>query len=214
MRAQEFIDEQNLEEFSTTDKGIRSALEDKGYQYLGKGVDQTAYLEPSTGLVLKIFGTQGKKDFSPDQKMFFTWYEYCEQNKTNPLLPRFYGHDSFMWDNNRYLMIRTEPLKKTQGPIRFALDDLGRLIRSWLHQYKALTVKGFMNSMQRNYPREYAVLEKKLGAERMPLMVSTLDELFNLGKSRGYHWDMHGGNFMQRSDGTPVINDPWVWTGR
>jgi len=214
MRAQEFVNEQNLEEFSTLDKGIRSALEAKGYQYLGQGVDQTAYLEPSTGLVLKVFGTQGKTDFSPDQKMFFTWYEYCEQNKTNPFLPRFYGHDSFMWNNNRYLMIRTEPLKKTQGPIRFALDDLGRLIRNWFTQFKNLTVKGFMNSMQRNYPKEYALLEKKLGVEGMTLIVTTLDELWKLGKSRGYHWDMHGGNFMQRSDGTPVINDPWVWTGR
>jgi hypothetical protein len=217
---------QILDEWSAIDPGIIDALKEKGYEYINRGGDQAAFLEPGTGHVLKIFGTNygadvettsdGKQttNFSSDQKMFFTWYEYCEQNKTNPLLPRFSGHDSFMWDNNRYLMIRTEPLKKTQGPIRLALDDLGRLIRSWLYQYKALTVKGFMNSMQRNYPREYAVLEKKLGAERMPLMVSTLDELFNLGKSRGYHWDMHGGNFMLRSDGTPVINDPWVWTGR
>ena len=215
MRANEFIDEENLEEFSTTDKGIRSELEAKGYQYLGKGVDQTAYLEPGTGLVLKVFGTQGnRRDFSPDQKMFFTWYDYCTNHADNPFLPRFYGHDSFMWDKNRYLMIRTEPLKKTQGPIRFALDDLGRMIRSHHYQHKALAVKGFMNSMQRTYPREYAILERKLGVDGMPLMVKTLDELFNLGQSQGYHWDLHGGNFMIRSDGTPIINDPWVWTGR
>lgn len=214
MRADEFLDEENLEEFSRTDKGIRSALEAKGYQYLGKGVDQTAYLEPDTGLVLKIFGTQGKKDFSPDQKMFFAWYNYCEQNKDNPLLPRFHGHDSFMWNNHRYLMIRTEPLNKTQGPIRFALDDLGHMVRRHHGQYKALAVKGFMNSMQRTYPKEYAMLERKLGAEGLTLMVKTLDELWQLGQSRGYHWDMHGGNFMLRSDGTPIINDPWVYTGR
>lgn len=215
MRANEFIDEENLEEFSTTDKGIRTELEAKGYQYLGKGVDQTAYLEPGTGLVLKVFGTQGnRRDFSPDQKMFFTWYDYCSKHTDNPFLPRFYGHDSFMWDKNRYLMIRTEPLKKTQGPIRFALDDLGRMIRSHHYQHKALAVKGFMNSMQRTYPKEYAILERKLGVDGMPLMVKTLDELFNLGQSHRYHWDLHGGNFMLRSDGTPIINDPWVWTGR
>jgi len=215
MRAQEFIDEQNLEEFSKTDKDIRSALEAKGYQYLGKGVDQTAYLEPGTGLVLKVFGTQGnRRDFSPDQKMFFTWYDYCTNHSDNPFLPRFHGHDSFMWNNNRYLMIRTEPLKKTQGPIRFALDDLGHMVRRHHGQYKALAVKGFMNSMQRTYPKEYAMLERKLGAEGLTLMVKTLDELWKLGQSQGYHWDLHGGNFMLRSDGTPIINDPWVWTGR
>jgi hypothetical protein len=215
MRANEFIDEDNLEEFSKTDKGIRSELEAKGYQYLGKGVDQTAYLEPGTGLVLKVFGTQGnRRDFSPDQKMFFTWYDYCTNHSDNPFLPRFHGHDSFMWNKNRYLMIRTEPLKKTQGPIRFALDDLGSKIRNWFTQYKNLTVKGFINSFQRNYPREYAIIEKKLGAEGMPLMATTLVELWKLGQARGYHWDLHGGNFMLRSDGTPIINDPWVWTGR
>lgn len=210
MRAQEFIVERELDEWSSTDKGIRSELESKGYQYLGKGVDQTAYLEPDTGLVLKVFGTNGKTGFSADQKMFFTWHDYCVNNKNNPLLPRFYGHDSFMWQNSRYLMIRSEPLKKTQGPIRFALDDLGNMIRRHHGQYKALAVKGFMNSMQRTYPKEYAVLEKKLGVEGMTLMVSTLDELWKLGQANGYRWDMHGGNFMQRSDGTPIINDPWV----
>jgi len=89
MRAQEFIGEQNLEEFSTTDKGIRSELEAKGYQFLGKGVDQTAYLEPSTGLVLKVFGTQGnRQNFSADQKMFFAWYDYCSKHSDNPFVAK------------------------------------------------------------------------------------------------------------------------------
>jgi hypothetical protein len=34
-----------------------------------------------------------------------------------------------------------------------------------------------------------------------------------IGKAKGYRWDMHGGNFMRRADGTPVINDPWVLGG-
>jgi hypothetical protein len=213
MRAQEFIDEQNLEEFSTTDKGIRSALEAKGYQFLGKGVDQTAYLEPSTGLVLKVFGTQGnRQEFSRDQKMFFTWYDYCSKHSDNPLLPRFHGHDSFIWNDNRYLMIRTEPLKKTQGLIRRALDDLGWMSRSWL-QHRELSVAGFIKHLKNNRQGDYAVLERALGAKGVIQMVSTLDELMKIGKANGYHWDMHGGNFMRRADGTPVINDPWVVAG-
>jgi hypothetical protein len=209
MRSQEFIDEQNLEEFSTTDKGIRSALEAKGYQFLGKGVDQTAYLEPSTGLVLKVFGTQGKKGFSADQKMFFTWYDYCTKNSNNPLLPRFSGHDSFMWNDTRYLMIRTEPLKKTQGPIRRTLDDLGWMSRSYL-QHKGISVGAFVRYLQNYRQGDYALLEKALGAKGVTQMVATLDDLMKIGKARGYNWDMHGGNFMRRADGTPVINDPWV----
>ena len=213
MRAQEFVNEQELEEFSTTDKGIRSALEAKGYQFLGKGVDQTAYLEPSTGLVLKVFGTQGnRQEFSRDQKMFFTWYDYCSKHSDNPLLPRFHGHDSFIWNDNRYLMIRTEPLKKTQGPIRRALDDLGWMSRSWL-QHRGLSVAGFVNHLKNNRQGDYALLEKALGAKGVVQMVSTLDELMKIGKAKGYRWDMHGGNFMRRADGAPVINDPWVLGG-
>ena len=210
MRAQEFIGEQNLEEFSTTDKGIRSELEAKGYQFLGKGVDQTAYLEPSTGLVLKVFGTQGnRQNFSADQKMFFAWYDYCSKHSDNPLLPRFYGHDSFMWNDNRYLMIRTEPLKKTQGPMRRALDDLGWMSRSYI-EHKGISVGAFVRYLKNFRQGDYALLEKALGAKGVVQMVATLDDLMKIGKARGYRWDMHGGNFMRRADGTPVINDPWV----
>lgn len=209
MRSQEFIGEQSLEEFSTTDKGIRSALEAKGYQFLGKGVDQTAYLEPSTGLVLKVFGTQGKKGFSADQKMFFTWYDYCTKNSNNPLLPRFSGHDSFMWNDTRYLMIRTELLKKTQSPMRRTLDDLGWMSRSYL-QHKGISVGAFVRYLQNYRQGDYALLKKALGPKGVIQMVATLDELMKIGQGRGYNWDMHGGNFMNRADGTLVINDPWV----
>jgi hypothetical protein len=210
MRAQEFIVDQELDEWSNTDKGIRTALEAKGYQFLGKGVDQTAYLEPGTGLVLKVFGTNGKSGFSADQKMFFTWHDYCVNNKDNPLLPRFYGHDSFMWQNSRYLMIRTEPLKKAEGSMRRVLDDLGWMSRSWL-QDKGHSVNGFVKSLKNKRQGDYATLTRALGGPKGVLqMVTTLDDLMKIGKAKGYRWDMHGSNFMRRSDGTPIINDPWV----
>ena len=49
-----------LTEFSSIDKKIDKILTVKGYKKLGSGKDQTAYLEPGTGYVLKIFGTQSK----------------------------------------------------------------------------------------------------------------------------------------------------------
>ena len=61
MKIQDIIveDQQVLDEFSTMARGIRKALEKKGYEALGAGVDQEAYLEPDGKTVLKIFGTQG-----------------------------------------------------------------------------------------------------------------------------------------------------------
>ena len=42
--------------------GVVRILRQKGYKYLGSGIDQTAFLEPRTGLILKIFGTTDSDD--------------------------------------------------------------------------------------------------------------------------------------------------------
>ena len=102
-----------LTEWSTTDKKIERILKSKGYKKLGAGVDQTAYLEPGTGFVLKIFGTQGGKKFSRDHQMFFVWAQFCMKNSQNPFLPRFDDYESFVLDGDRYLQIRQEILQKT-----------------------------------------------------------------------------------------------------
>jgi hypothetical protein len=31
-----------------------------------------------------------------------------------------------------------------------------------------------------------------------------------MAKQQGYNLDLHGGNYMQRADGTVVVNDPFV----
>jgi len=34
--------------------------------------------------------------------------------------------------------------------------------------------------------------------------------LAQIARKKGWGLDLHGGNFMLRKNGTPVINDPWV----
>lgn len=92
MKIQDIIaeDKQVLDEFSTMDNDIYKALAAKGYSWLGKGVDQEAYLEPGGKTVLKIFGTQGNQGkLSADQKMFAEWADFCQKNSDNPFLPKF-----------------------------------------------------------------------------------------------------------------------------
>jgi hypothetical protein len=91
----------DLQEYSKTSNKVDKILKAKGYKRLGAGVDQTAYLEPGTGYVLKVFGTQGGESFSADQKMFFAWAKYCMKNTDNPFLPRFAGYESFVLDGDR-----------------------------------------------------------------------------------------------------------------
>jgi hypothetical protein len=198
------IDEEELDEYSDHDSGIKKALEKKGYKFLGVGIDQMAYLEPSTGYVLKIFGTQGGKDFSQDQKMFFKFAKFCMKNKDNPFLPRFYGYESFEFNGKVYLQIRTEQLfqnKKLQN----AVHRLGKAVEAdILRGYHEPAWDDWVADIEKD------VLKIVKTPERLELLKKTLNELYSTGSKNKYWWDLHDENIMVRKDGTPVINDPWL----
>ena len=199
MKISEIIAESEvLDEFSDVDHRIKITLRKKGYQFLGAGVDQEAYLEPGTGYVLKIFGTQeGSKNFTKDQKMFFKWAKFCMKHQNNPFLPRFYGYESFKFKGDMYLQIRTEQLF-TNEKLQKAVSELGGQTEfpSW---------EGRVTKAE-----EKIILAAVKTPERMELLKWTLDKLYRKGQKSKYSWDLHSGNIMVRKDGTPVINDPWV----
>lgn len=209
MRAQEFIDEQIVDEYAETDYGVVRALTRKGYKYLGSGVDQTAFKEPGTGLVLKIFGTNETNQFSADHQMFFKWAKFCEKNSSNPFLPRFFGHESFMWapwdddEQHRYLMIRTEPLKSS-GQLGAVLSNMAGDLEM------GESVKTAMRWTRETNPATYEKLVRNIGEAGIEQFLQTAKKLYQIGERAGYAWDLHSGNIMMRADGTPVINDPWV----
>lgn len=211
MRAQEFIDEQIVDEYAETDRSVIDALQQKGYHLLGSGVDQTAFAEPGTGLVLKIFGTDETNKFSRDHQMFFKWAEFCEKNSSNPFLPRFYGHESFMWPHqpvkgqkqHRYLMIRTEELDES---------DVAGMILSELavEVTDGYNIADVIRAVEELNPKAYRKLVNKIGEKGVAQFLQTAKKLHQIGERAGYAWDLHSGNIMMRADGTPVINDPWV----
>jgi len=198
----------DLQEFSTTSKKVERILKTKGYKKLGAGVDQTAYLEPSTGLVLKVFGTQGGKSFSPDHRMFFAWAKYCMKNSKNPFLPKFGGYESFVLDGDRYLQIRQELLKPA-GRVGFLLGLFSEVVDG----EEGTTLQDAEDYVAGSYPSYIPDLQKlknQLGPKGLQLLFSTMQTVYLKGTRRGYTFDLHAGNFMTRSDGTPVIVDPWV----
>jgi hypothetical protein len=217
MRVNEFIteslDEEILDEYSMMSPGIKAALLDKGYKFLGQGVDQAAYIEPGTGHILKIFGTQGKQSFSRDHKMFFEWAAFCEKHQDNKFLPRFYGHESFMWKAetrktpSRYLMIRTEQLHES-GRLGKAVARLATLIA------RHGSVSEALHQLNTFYDDANYILGLHLPEiGEIHELAETMYSLYNLGKQHGWRWDLHDGNVMMRSDETPVLNDPWVVGG-
>ena len=198
----------DLQEYSKTSNKIDRILKAKGYKKLGAGVDQTAYLEPGTGLVLKVFGTQGGESFSADHKMFFAWAKYCMKNSSNPFLPHFGGYDSFVLDGDRYLQIRQEPLKPL-GVVGHVLELLATAIEEDGIQTLE-EAEEFVKDFNKRYVPALEKLKQQLGPGGLDLMFSTILRLYLVGKKNGWNFDLHAGNFMRRTDGTPVIVDPWA----
>ena len=205
-----------LAEYSDTDPEIIEYLQDKGYVSIGQGVDQTAFLEPGTGLVLKIFGTQdtarapddenSKPTFSKDQMMFFRWAKYCNNHRSNPYLPKFSGFESFYWNGHVYIQMRQEHLK--------SLGYLGGLCAEMAND--AIAEFSFEDMMDRlsapvwGYKLYMDELLNLLGPKGVHVFYKTIVRLNDIANQMGYELDLHGYNFMARADGTPVIVDPWV----
>jgi hypothetical protein len=208
-----------VDEWSQTDPGIRKALEEKGYKFLDNGVDQSAYIEPGTGWILKIFGTQqnskfeGTPTFSKDHKMFFKWAKFCMKNSDNPFLPRFGGYESFEWKGKTYLQIRQEQLKSVNNNVGELLEALADIVSSYGNNF---TWDRFCMKFDDDLKDEEYQYSKRLvklidgDLQKSKLFYETLKSLYDISeKQRNYIWDMHKGNFMMRGK-TPVIVDPWV----
>lgn len=204
-------EEEVLDEWSQTDKGIKSELIKQGYSYLGAGVDQTAYLEPDSGLVLKIFGTHlntkgsGGSMLSESQKMFVTWAEYCMNNPNNPYLPEFYGFEKFVFNDHTYFQIRQEHLT----PIPEVLGEHVWVLADSFDELDYYSIEFFLRDFQTYYSESYSILHQILGETGLRSMIQTCKQLYDISKQHNWVFDLHEANFMARGN-TPVIIDPWL----
>lgn len=202
--------------------GVRKVLMDKGYKYLGSGIDKQAYLEPGTGQVLIVFGyRKGQKDFSPDQRMFINWINYCNKNQSNPHLPKFSGFESFKFQGKNYIQARMEALTELPDEIGYLVHHIDEVIKKRKTDYKKelKTIAQYaMHSFNDEgggmwYELKDAV--KHLGGKQAAAnLLNTVYDVKRFGRKQGYTIDLHKGNYMQRANGTIVVNDPFVlWLG-
>ena len=198
--------------------GISQYLAKRGYQYLGGGIDKQAYLEPG-GQVLIVFGYRpgNTENFSPDQRMFIDWIKYCNQNKSNPHLPRFTGFESFQFQGKNYIQARMERLNEVPARIKELVSYLD-------HAADHMGAKDFDAALKRltfagNYDEEadefrYDTVEQIVdflgGPERAANLLNTVHQVKQFSRQHGYSLDLHSGNYMQRANGTIVVNDPFV----
>jgi hypothetical protein len=208
-------EEQIIDEKSAMNLGITAELRAKGYQELGSGLDQTAFLEPNTGLVLKIFGTQqsthsdtGQPIFSRDQQMFFKFANFCMQQQDNPFLPKFFGFESFIYDNKTYLQIRQERLEQ-QNNTGDIVSEIGYAITGSGDSAETMSDKDAVRVTKQFSPSTYDYLKNQMGENSLYQLIATILELYKIAKQSGFRWDLHARNIMIRKNGTPVLVDPW-----
>ena len=213
------FEESELDEMAgTINVGISQALAKKGYQYLGGGIDKQAYLEPDTGQVLVVFGyRKGQKDFSPDQRMFIDWINYCNANKNNPHLPKFSGFESFRFGGQNYIQARMEALRELPDEVGDLVGQLDQVTKKKFKDYRkplktAAQYATFQSSEMGNntwYELE-DVIEYLGGEQAAENLLQTLYQVQRFAKQHRFSIDLHRGNYMQRPDGTIVVNDPFV----
>ena len=198
--------------------GVRKALADQGYQYLGSGIDKQAYLEPSTGQALIIFGyRKNYKDFSPDQRMFIDWINYCNKNANNPNLPKFSGFESFKFQGKNYIQARMEPLKETSDQVHLLvkqIDDVVNTMKKQNFKKQVKTISDYATFDSTDAGEGVYEIEDVLdylGGEQAAMnLLQTVYQVKKFGLAHGFSIDLHSGNYMQRNDGTIVVNDPFV----
>lgn len=218
----QFEEDSELDEMAgVINVGISQALSKKGYKYLGGGIDKQAFLEPGTGQVLVVFGYNkaAQGGFSKDQMMFVDWAKYCKKNQANPHLPRFSDWASFDYHGKRYLQIRMEPLQELSDYLKMLVVDLEEVAKYSKSNpktaFKKLANFANFNLIDAGEPDDldHQAVVKNLGGEQAAYnLLKTVYDVKQFGKQHGFKIDLHSGNYMQRSDGTIVVNDPYVLT--
>ena len=211
----------NLQE-ADFDDGIIKHMQQLGYKKLGSGIDQMAFEEPNTGEVIKIFGYTSGHD--KRHQMFERWANFCDENKSNPFLPKFSGWKKFNFNGQTYIQIRMERLIELPGKLADALQNI---VNAML-QYGASRVAEEIIDLvgEHAVPKDHDFLDRNFDLFRDDMneinklaillgddFKTFLDTLVDIFKTTGkykYGIDLHGGNFMHRYDGHPVIVDPWV----
>lgn len=227
MRARELIAESEISD------DLAPYLKSKGYQRLGeKGADAQAFLEPGTGLVLKIFGTRTGSGAKPgeltrDQLIFTKYVDYCHARPNNPFLPQFSQWERFRFLDEFYLMIRVERL--------FPYHNIywGHFLENMADQAKHRNDKAikekFIETIMRYdwnrtgsddwdeeadspYQNFGVEMLSHLGMKKFNILWDTIHDLATIARNGGFRLDLHEANFMLGSDGEIVINDPF-WSG-
>lgn len=165
----------------------------KGYQTLGEGRDQIAFLSPRN-TVVKVLGLGD----TAKQQAVEHYVEFFERNQRNPYYPKIYNSQRFTFEGDSYFLYETEYLQYVSNE-----DDT----LDWLEHY--LNLLGTDPVAAQEYIETNGVPDD-IGQDQLHgLTQSTEDIIEYLAGPKGYMMDLSNiENIRRRDNGHLVIVDP------
>ena len=203
---QKKVDEAQMDEVG---KFINAALKKAGYKFIGSGYDAQVWMKDE-GTVVKILMPESQENEAIES--FKTFYKFVKAN-SSPNLPVFKkvdGREVFKFSIKgkpfmQFGMEQLHPIKKNSLDewVVWIMADLSAKGMGWNE------AKDSMMSEKGKFAKQFAAQNDSKMNEYMSVY-NTLLKLYKVGMKKGYGWDPHTENVMQRKDGTLVITDPWA----
>jgi len=189
-------------------KFINAALKKAGYKFIGSGYDAQVWMKDE-GTVVKILMPEGQENEAIES--FKTFYKFVKSNPSPnlPIFKKVDGREVFRFTLKgkpfmQFGMEQLYPIKEGSLDewVVWMMADLSAKGMDW---DKAKTE---MISDSDKFAKEFNAQNTSKMKEYKSLYM-TLLKLYKAGMKKGYGWDPHTENVMQRKDGTLVITDPW-----
>jgi dephospho-CoA kinase len=190
-------------------KFINAALKKAGYEFIGKGYDAQVWMK-DLGTVVKILMPEGQENEAIES--FKSFYSFVKKNPS-PNLPVFKkvdGREVFKFTIKgkpfmQFGMEQLYPIKEGSLDewVVWMMADLSAKKMDWAN------AKNEMMSDKDKFAKKFSAQNDSKMNEYKSLY-DTLTKLYKAGMKKGYGWDPHTENVMQRGDGTLVITDPWA----
>jgi hypothetical protein len=206
-------------------KTIANQLKAAGYSNVGTGADSTVWAKDEN-YIIKILMPEdlGTKA----EQVFRKFYEFAMSHQDLACMPRFNEVNTVDINGKDYTQIEMErlaPIEKgtfMEGVVWF-FSDFCEAQESWDKVDHAMGLsdtwewypytkrsKSIANVFVRQW-QDLMYNEKSYAMYKQ--LYNTMSVLYNTGKINKFGWDLHTENVIQRSNGQPVIIDPWFSAG-
>ena len=210
---------------TTNAKTIATQLKAAGYSNVGTGADSTVWAKDDSHIIKILMpedlGTKA-------EQVFRKFYEFAMSHQDLACMPRFNEVNTVDINGKDYTQIEMERLKPIEkgtfmeGVVWF-FSDFCQAQESWDKVDYAMGLSDTWEwypyaksskSIANVYVRQWQDLmyDKKLYSMYRQLY-NVMKLLYNTGTINKFGWDLHTANVMQRSNGQPVIIDPWFSEG-